>query len=543
MERTSPAVLTVVPTLFLLIVTVSSQETEGRRVKFGSRVQQARSLCSDFTDCKFGFKFDEKNTDRSRNIVFVPPKIEPAASVVQNTNTRVVNKPGRGRFIQQKPSVKEEVREVNKPGRGRSIQQKPSVREKVREVNKPGRGRFIQQNQSVRDEVIEVNNSVVNGRKTQNIDPRRRQKSNGRNISVNKSNSIPKVNNVNLEVKTNDFIIRNEPHLSSTKVVHFTNNGRNKVTNNHFLIPKNNPETGSDTAFQVSIEIGGTPIFIPNFELSSPEEAHNVLELLEKEAKAEAKSKSPQRTFSIANSKGTNPPRANIKPSNPRRRFQQIVTSPPQTNPPPSITNVSSFSTTRTSFRNLERGLIKTGTNQFDVPRGTNRHIPEVTINMSLKKDNSKEPRLVPRRNRISTPRFRPKSRQRSPSTLQQSIRRQPTVSKPLEGQFTKIEPVQPSQNFQPPRTIPTSSRPRITSSPRQFQTSPERFETPTITKGTSTTLSTTRTDSPLTTVRTTIQRKEGECPGTLEICVDACIPLQDIYAYSACVVECGERC
>merc|ERR1712212_774056 len=32
-------------------------------------------------------------------------------------------------------------------------------------------------------------------------------------------------------------------------------------------------------------------------------------------------------------------------------------------------------------------------------------------------------------------------------------------------------------------------------------------------------------------------------CPGNLEGCVTACIPLEDVYVYSACVVECGKRC
>ena len=33
------------------------------------------------------------------------------------------------------------------------------------------------------------------------------------------------------------------------------------------------------------------------------------------------------------------------------------------------------------------------------------------------------------------------------------------------------------------------------------------------------------------------------ECPGNLEGCVTACVPLDDVYVYSACVVECGKRC
>jgi len=45
----------------------------------------------------------------------------------------------------------------------------------------------------------------------------------------------------------------------------------------------------------------------------------------------------------------------------------------------------------------------------------------------------------------------------------------------------------------------------------------------------------------PLTTLPSAQQEKI--CPESLGKCVDACVPLQDIYAYSACVVECGERC
>jgi len=38
--------------------------------------------------------------------------------------------------------------------------------------------------------------------------------------------------------------------------------------------------------------------------------------------------------------------------------------------------------------------------------------------------------------------------------------------------------------------------------------------------------------------------KEPKECPGSnLEECVDDCIVLEDIYAYSGCVVQCGERC
>jgi len=32
-------------------------------------------------------------------------------------------------------------------------------------------------------------------------------------------------------------------------------------------------------------------------------------------------------------------------------------------------------------------------------------------------------------------------------------------------------------------------------------------------------------------------------CPDSLEVCVNTCATLLDVYAYSACVVECGDRC
>ena len=41
----------------------------------------------------------------------------------------------------------------------------------------------------------------------------------------------------------------------------------------------------------------------------------------------------------------------------------------------------------------------------------------------------------------------------------------------------------------------------------------------------------------------TTASPAHAQCPESLGACVDSCVPLEDIYAYSACVVECGERC
>lgn len=35
----------------------------------------------------------------------------------------------------------------------------------------------------------------------------------------------------------------------------------------------------------------------------------------------------------------------------------------------------------------------------------------------------------------------------------------------------------------------------------------------------------------------------EKPCPGSLEVCVDGCANVDDVYAYSACVVECSNTC
>ena len=74
-------------------------------------------------------------------------------------------------------------------------------------------------------------------------------------------------------------------------------------------------------------------------------------------------------------------------------------------------------------------------------------------------------------------------------------------------------------------------------------------------------TVFTTVTRRPVSTQSTTVPRKpvsrstksttrvtaaspaHAQCPESLGACVDSCVPLEDIYAYSACVVECGERC
>jgi len=43
--------------------------------------------------------------------------------------------------------------------------------------------------------------------------------------------------------------------------------------------------------------------------------------------------------------------------------------------------------------------------------------------------------------------------------------------------------------------------------------------------------------------LRSDLDPELRSCPGNLEGCVTACIPLDDVYVYSACVVECGKRC
>jgi hypothetical protein len=82
----------VVPALLMtLAMLVQSQELGGRKVKFGARVQQAKSLCTDRANCQFGYTFDGQLRENVipgsegsdfREIVFVPPTATPAPDSV-----------------------------------------------------------------------------------------------------------------------------------------------------------------------------------------------------------------------------------------------------------------------------------------------------------------------------------------------------------------------------------------------------------------------------------------------------------------------------
>merc|ERR1712106_1105183 len=76
----------VVPTLMTLALLARSQELGGRKVKFGARVQQAKSLCTDRANCQFGYTFDGQLRENAnpgsegsdfREIVFIPPTASP----------------------------------------------------------------------------------------------------------------------------------------------------------------------------------------------------------------------------------------------------------------------------------------------------------------------------------------------------------------------------------------------------------------------------------------------------------------------------------
>ena len=40
-----------------------------------------------------------------------------------------------------------------------------------------------------------------------------------------------------------------------------------------------------------------------------------------------------------------------------------------------------------------------------------------------------------------------------------------------------------------------------------------------------------------------TIESLKLKCNQNLESCVTSCVPLEDVYAYSLCVVECAQNC
>jgi len=70
-----PCCATVVPALLLLILLAQpSASQEGAKVKFGARVEQAKSKCSGGSaKCQFGYTFKEES-GRERNVIFVPPR-------------------------------------------------------------------------------------------------------------------------------------------------------------------------------------------------------------------------------------------------------------------------------------------------------------------------------------------------------------------------------------------------------------------------------------------------------------------------------------
>merc|ERR1712158_193902 len=72
-----PCCATVVPALLLLILLAQpSASQEGAKVKFGARVEQAKSKCSGGSaKCQFGYTFKEES-GRERNVIFVPPRVE-----------------------------------------------------------------------------------------------------------------------------------------------------------------------------------------------------------------------------------------------------------------------------------------------------------------------------------------------------------------------------------------------------------------------------------------------------------------------------------
>merc|ERR1711953_200225 len=88
---TMPCCATVVPALLLLLLLAQSGVSqEGQKVKFGARVEQAKSKCSGRSaKCQFGFTFKEEESGRERNVIFVQPREEEEEEEEEESNRRI----------------------------------------------------------------------------------------------------------------------------------------------------------------------------------------------------------------------------------------------------------------------------------------------------------------------------------------------------------------------------------------------------------------------------------------------------------------------
>jgi len=427
----------VVPTLMTLALLVQSQELGGRKVKFGTRVQQAKSLCTDRANCQFGYTFDGQLRETSgpgseggdfREIVFIPPTSSP------DTGSQGQNNLG------ARPEAQ-----------------------------------FNSQNAPPTPKV------TPNRRRLRlNIDPRRKSQ----DRRVDPTTDLKKARNPGLRARGGNIpkpqrkAVAPERKIESKPTAEPQKPQKPEQPRSFELFQPAFPEDENT----VTINIGGTPIVIPDFDLSPPP-ADNQPTI--SGTKNRNSPKPPKPTRKPVQNQRRNRNQQKVK--NQRRQGQRNKQASKQTTIPPTTRQrttqrtppPNTFATTLTSFNSLldERESFRSFNNFTPAPQAI------------IQKPTKGKP--SPRGNFQS-------ARKQVPTTTQRT---------------TKITPRRRNQ----PKKSKNNAKNR-NKTPRRPTPKPRNQNS-------------------------SIKGELKSCPGTLENCVDTCVPLEDIYAYSACVVECGERC
>jgi hypothetical protein len=264
---------------------------------------------------------------------------------------------------------------------------------------------------------------------------------------------------------------------------------------------KNEEEQLAESEDPVTIKIGGVPIVIPDFDLA-PAKSENTLR------RPESDKKRRRNRFQTK--------RKNIS----RNKNRTTISFKAAT---PTITETKSSKLTTTTSQ-ATRSRLTTTTSPATRPRLTTTTSP------------ASRPRLTtttsPASKAITNTLFTTLT---SFDSLQETVENAASTPVKFSTIFTTLSLPSPATTLPPvTRTINTTERPkhvhrgRITKKHRQPTQTPAAAST---------------SRNVFTSTKTTERYQNKECPESLEKCVDACVPLQDIYAYSACVVECGERC
>jgi len=221
---------TVVPALLLLVLHPTTQESspQGGKVKFGARVEQAKSLCSggSAAKCRFGFRFTEES-GRERTVIFVPPKEE------------------------------DEEDEEEVKGRGRTLHTSHFTLRPPIEVE-----------EMVKDDGRSEEVEVRGGGGRPRFDPRRRQRKNRVSGQREGSGGGAVVRNQSQAVTTTQRPTTTATPTTATPTTTRPTATRPTATRpTSFLVPVR-PTDNEPTILPVTITIGGQTIVIPNFALA-----------------------------------------------------------------------------------------------------------------------------------------------------------------------------------------------------------------------------------------------------------------------------------